>query len=146
MHATHSLFQATSWPMNPFEKLFGKSLSSSLIMEGTNHMRKNFHNIWQQNFGCCDRASWLTWPSNFWFSPTLSISPRFMTPMPITNLPQNFYSCLILDTPSQFMHKFSFAFQDLQLPCRLLAPLGPLIPSLHMLPKSHVDSWFISAS
>jgi hypothetical protein len=60
------LSPVTSWPMIPFEKFFGKSLSSSSIMEETNHMRKNLDNILQQNFGCCDRVSWLTLPLDFW--------------------------------------------------------------------------------
>ncbi len=143
MHAIYCLFQATNWPMNPFEKLFGKSLSSSLIMEGTNNMRKNLDNIWQQNFGCCDRASWFSLPSNFWLLPTLLICLGFVTPMPITNLilPYSWFP------PLNSCTNFCLQFWDLQLPCKLLlAPLGPLIPSLHMLPNSHVDSWFISTS
>jgi hypothetical protein len=143
MHATHSLFQATNWPMNPFEKLFGKSLSSSSIMEGTIHMRKNLDNIWQQNFGCCDKASWLSLLSDFWLSPTLSISLGFVTPMPITSL----ILALFLIPPFQFMHKFLFALlgpsSSMEIPS---CTLGPLIPNLHMLLDSHVDSWFISAS
>jgi hypothetical protein len=31
--------------MNPFEKLVGRSLFSSLVMEGIDHMRKNLDNI-----------------------------------------------------------------------------------------------------
>jgi hypothetical protein len=152
MHATHSLFQATDWPMNPCKKIFGKSLSSSSIMEGTNRMRKNLdkrnpYNIWQQNFGCYDKASWFTRPSDFWLLPTPSISLGFMTPMAIINLPQIFYSCLILDSPFSIHAQIFVHFRDLQLPCKLfLAPLAPLIPSLHMLLDSHMDSWFISAS
>jgi len=45
MHATQSLFQVTSQPMNPSKKLVGKNLSSSSVMEGTDHLKKNLNNI-----------------------------------------------------------------------------------------------------
>jgi hypothetical protein len=67
--------------------------------------------------------SWLLYQLLIWFLPCSWFPP--------------FNSCT----------NFCLHFWDLQLPCRfLLAPLGPLIPSLHMLLDSHVDSWFISAS
>jgi hypothetical protein len=53
LHATQSLFQVTSWPMNPLKKFVKKNLSSSLVMEGTNHLKKNLDNILWQNYGCC---------------------------------------------------------------------------------------------
>jgi hypothetical protein len=43
--------------MNPFEKLGGKNLSSSSVMEGIDHLRKNLDNISQKNYDCsCDRG------------------------------------------------------------------------------------------
>jgi len=82
----------------------------------------------------------------FDFRPPSRLAPDSWLPCQLLICPKIFILALFLIPPLNSCTNFRSHFQDLQLPCRLLAPLGPLIPSLHMLPKSHVDSWFISAS
>ncbi len=63
-HVCSTKFVSSDQLTHESKKFLGKNLSSSLIVEGTNHLKKNLDNILWQNYGCCDRGficliSWL---------------------------------------------------------------------------------------